>query len=425
MYHQGAPWGGMYNMHDYYYGPHSFGKHKHRRPDANVNKAGKTCRFCPACGLIHNDNRLTTCRNAACGTTLTPPTQPTTGEKGGANGNGNGNGRGNTQQPPKNNGQRLPPPPTHDGVIKPMHPNQRPVGGGLTQGELNTLIAVEMQQQRRQELDEQGCWPPAPAKEGVPTALSAEDALAVARYKSSITALQSVPVETQDVDLIAALETKLAKLAGKQASPIGEQRAAGKLTHILGKLRTTYAADKEACQREAKAAQAALEAAQLRVSKAEEWEQAIDAEFHKRQARVQAALDNCDTPHTTTVPTVHLPDATIQYALPPDVLAAALSGAIQSITGEHQLAHDSLELKALNLLSSKILSKEIQNNMSAAAPAQVNYAVGDASALDLLGDVPMGPPHTSMAGSLADAWQSPVPTSASDGEEAVCATTSW
>ena len=417
---QQAPWD------RYYYGPQSFGKGKHRRPNnsqTNTNRSGHPCRFCPACGLVHSDNRLTTCRDPACGTQLTPPTtSPPSGSKGGGKGTQQGQGT------PAKNGPRQPPPP-QAGKILPLPPNQRPVGGGLNQGELNTLVAVEVQQLRRQELDEQGCWPPVPAKEGVPTALSADDALAVAMFKSSITALQSVPVETQDVDLIAALETKLAKVVGKQASPMGEQRAAGKLTHILGKLRTTYATDKEACQREAKAAQAALEAAQLRVSKAEEWDQAIDAEFHKRQARVQTALDNCapgDTPPPTrAVPTVHLPDATIQYALPPDVLASALSGAIQTITGEHQLGADSPELKAMQLLSSLLLSKEIQNNLGAPPPAQVDYAAGDASVMDLLGDIRMGSPHTSMEGSLADAWQSPVPSGASDGEDVVCAAASW
>ena len=341
MYWQGAPWEHCY------FGPQSYGKHMHRRPNpsARLGRAGQPCRFCPACGTAHNDSRLTTCRNKDCGAPLTPPTPPAppTG------------GKGNEQQriavqPPRAsgaNGQKAPTPPVR--TIKPLHPNQMPVGGGLNQGELNSLIAIEMQQKRRQELDEQGCWPPTSTTDGEPTALSAEDALAIAKHKNSIAALQSLPEEMQDADLIADLEAKLSKLSGKQPTTIGEQRAAGKLTHLLGKLRTTYAADKEACQRESKAAAAALEAAQLRVAKAAEWESTLDSQFRKREARVQATLDNCtcDPPPTIAVPTVHLPDATIQYSLPPDVLASTLAGVVREVTSENQLATDSLELKIM------------------------------------------------------------------------------
>ena len=88
MYWRDAPW------ERFYYGPQSWGKGRHRQPKANHNRSGQPCRFCPACGLVHSDNRLTVCRDPACGAQLTPP----------------------STLPPRQNGQQgtppVPPPPT-------------------------------------------------------------------------------------------------------------------------------------------------------------------------------------------------------------------------------------------------------------------------------------------------------------------------
>ena len=63
-----------------------------------------------------------------------------------------------------------------------------------------------------------------------------------------------------------------------------------------------------------------------------------------------------------------------------------------------QLATDSLELKSMNMFCSKVLSKEMQNNLTTPVDVPVDYVAGECSAMDLL-DLDMEAParwlHTS------------------------------
>ena len=232
----------------------------------------------------------------------------------------------------------------------------------------------------------------------------------MARIKTHLAALQELPEDIQDTESIRRLETKLAGFAGKQPTPLGEQREAAMLTHLLGKLRTTYALDKEACLKEAKAAKAALEAAQARVTKAEECEASIDLDFQRREARVKAVLANC----TADAPIVHLPSAPTAHTLPVDILSTKLAAEAQKIRAELGLGVETPELRAVEAFCSRLLSSEMQSNIATdmanhfvAPSATADYASGSTSPMDLL-DLNHAP-HTSMVGDLGDAWMSPVP----------------
>ena len=405
MYQQYAPpraWG-YSDYYPYYSGPHSNGRGMHRRP----GKPGKGVRFCPACGLAHNDTRLTMCRDPGCAAQLTAVVPP-------PGGNETTQQQGHGQQQAKNAGhqqQQQARNAGHKGTIKPPPPSQMPAGGGLTVGEVAAIKAIETQQLRKQELDDQGCWPPASSKDGEVKTLTAEQMASIAKLKSNIAALQSQPEEMQDQEMLAMLNNRLTKLVGKQPTPVGEQRASAKLTHFLGKLRSTYAADKEACIKETKDAHAALEAAQARVIKAAEWEDSIDKDFAKREERIQSILAQVTTDtQTAKVPTVHLPDAKIHYTLPVDVLGATLSGVVQDLTGEYNLEADGMELKIMNALCSRIMTQELQTTTTASASMD----------LDLLGDTGQDTPcrRTTMAADSGDAWATPIPNAAE--EEADC-----
>ena len=347
-----APW------EDYYYGPSSYGRYMHRRPPPPNTKAGKPSRFCPACGLIHNDQRLVCCRNPACGAALTPPAPGPPGQFGKNGGRPPAAGQGQPK-PPTTNGNAKNAANRNNGngnsgnTIKPLPPSQKPVGGGLLRGELDSLLAIEARQRRQQELDDQGIWPAAQARDGEKPALSPEEAALIAKYKKNLAMLQGLPVEEQDTDSINLLESKLRKLVGKQPTPLGEQREAAKVTHYLGKLRTAYAHDKEACHAESKAAQTALEEAQQRVAKAAEWEASIDKAFHAREVRIQSILTNCsgDAP-----PTVHLPTAPMSLALPVEILSPLLSAQVQQGRDELGLGVETKELKAIEAFAARLVS---------------------------------------------------------------------
>ena len=374
----------------------------HRRPPNG--KQNKSIRFCSACGLAHNDMRLTQCRNPSCGADLAPVVPPPPGGRGNGNTNNAGNNKNQQQQQQGSRNTRN------------LQSSQVPVGGGLNKGELDSLLSIERQQKRQQELDDQGCWPAPAGKDGA--VFSDEDTMAIAKLKANIACLKGLPEDLQDQGSIASLEKKLAHIVGKAPTPVGEQRNAAKVTHLLGKVRSRYALDKEACQKEAKAAQAALEAAQARVAKAAESEASCDIDFSRRQARIQAILDQCSDalPMPTTTmgaPTVHLPDAPIKHTLPVGVLSSKLAAEKDRMQAEYSLDGEAVETKAIEAFCARLLDAELSTQQ----PTAANYAVNNASPMDLLGDEATTN-HTAMNDNLADAWVTPVPCSGEESKEA-------
>ena len=234
----------------------------------------------------------------------------------------------------------------------------------------------------------------------------------IAKIKANLTCLKNMPDELQDQESIGRLERKLSHYAGKASTPVGEQRDAAKLTHLLGKVRARYAQDMEACQKEVKAAHAALVAAQARVTKAAESEKSCDLVFSRRQARIQSVLDQCSdalppTSGAPTAPTIHLPDAPIQHTLLVGVLSSKLAAEKDKMLAEYALDGEALESKTIDAFCARLLEAEL----SSQASVSINYNNTSTSPMDLLGDDVGGAPsnHTSMDGNLADAWGTPIP----------------
>ena len=122
---------------------------------------------------------------------------------------------------------------------------------------------------------------------------------------------------------------------------------------------------------------------------------------------------------------MHLPDAH-HYNLPIDVLSSALSGAMEQVTKEYNLATDAVETQAMSKLCSMMLTRHM--HVSAAAPSDASkrpFDLLDDMDLDAEPNPPIRPRHSSMIGGLGDAWQAAIPASEGDVNEEVAYSIEW
>ena len=252
-------------------------------------------------------------------------------------------------------------------TTKPPHPNQVQVGGGLNKGELDNFLAIERRQLRHQQLDKEGGWPE-PSGNG-PQLFSEEETAEIKKLQANLTALRALPEDTRDEDAISKMQAKLDTVYGKKPTATGGEKEAAKLSHYLGKIRSTYAATTESCNKEVDAAKVALQAATERLQKAEEAVVANDKDYNLRRARVQKVLDQCSCSpveeSSEAHPTTTAQGETLQYHLPVDVLATKLSAEVNKIKEQYGLqGHSTVQMEAVDAFCTRLLTTELSAGLT-------------------------------------------------------------
>ena len=137
-------------------------------------------------------------------------------------------------------------------------------------------------------------------------------------------AMLALPEDQQDANIIKEVSSKLDRLKEKSKAKGGEHESA-KLHRILSELKTHWTKTRATLTKEVEEAEAALQAAKDRVSKAHDHLTRAEVQFKERQAKVGELL--ADAPPLSTGPVAATPDAnlTVHVAQMAPMVAAILS----------------------------------------------------------------------------------------------------